>query len=223
MPLPEPKMMAKTITAIEVQKKNKERVNIFLDGQFAFGLNLFAAAQLKQGQPLTAAEVEALREADEHHTAYQRALHFLGFRPRSEAEVRHYLRGKAPSDEVIDAVIQRLQQEGYLNDESFTHFWVENREQFRPRSVQALRYELRQKGVERAVIEAAVATVDEDEAAWAAVEPKLARWRDLDQTALGRKISGFLGRRGFSYEVVQRTSRRAWAELGASGEPEDDE
>jgi regulatory protein len=216
-------MMAKIITAIEVQKKNKERVNIFLDGQFAFGLNLLAAAQLKKGQRLTAAEVEALREADEHHLAYQRALHFLGFRPRSEVEVRQHLHSKTYADEVIDVVVQRLQQEGYLDDHSFTQFWVENREQFRPRSARALRHELRQKGVERSVIDAAVAAMDEDAAAWAAVEPKLARWSALDQTEFGRKISGFPARRGFSYEVVRRISRRAWVELGKSGDLGDDE
>jgi regulatory protein len=215
--------MSKIITALEVQKKNKERVNVFLDGEFAFGLNLVAAAQLKKGQVLDAAEVEALRQADEQHIAYQRALHLLGFRPRSEAEVRHYLRGKAYSDEVIDTVVQRLQQEEYLDDRSFSEFWVENREQFRPRSARALRYELRQKGVDRSVIDAAVAAVDEDAAAWAAVEPKLARWQELDQTDVDRKISGFLARRGFSYEIVRRISRRAWAELDKSGELGDDE
>jgi regulatory protein len=216
-------MMTKTITAIEIQKKNKGRVNIFLDGQFAFGLNLFAAAQLKKGQTLTAAEVEALRVADEHHAAYQRALHFLGFRPRSEDEVRQHLRGKEHPADVIDAVVERLQQEKYLDDHSFSQFWVDNREQFRPRSARALRDELRQKGVERSIIEVAVAAVDEDAAAWAAVEPKLARWSNLDQTEFEVKISGFLARRGFSYEVVRRISRRAWVELGKSGDRGDDD
>jgi regulatory protein len=215
--------MSKIITALEVQKKNKERVNVFLDGEFAFGLNLMAAAQLKKGQVLAAAEIEALRQEDERHIAYQRALNLLGFRPRSEAEVRRYLRGKAYGDEVIDAVVQRLQQGEYLNDQSFSQFWVEGREQFSPRSARALRYELRQKGVERSVIDAAVAAVDEDAAAWAAVESKLARWQDLNQTDFERKISGFLARRGFSYEVVRRISRRAWAELGKSGELGDEE
>ncbi|RIK42225.1 MAG: RecX family transcriptional regulator [Chloroflexi bacterium] len=215
--------MSSTITALQIQKKNKDRVNVFLDGEFAFGLTLMAAAQLKKGQVLSAAEIEMLRQDDERHVAYQRAIHLLGFRPRSEAEVRQHLRDKGFAGEVIDAVVTQLVQEEYLDDESFTRFWMENREQFRPRSARALRHELRQKGVERAVIDAAVATVDEDAAAWAAVEPKLARWSDLDQTEFGRKITGFLGRRGFSYEVVRRISRRAWAELGKSGELGTDE
>ncbi|HMN29925.1 MAG TPA: RecX family transcriptional regulator, partial [Caldilineaceae bacterium] len=165
--------MSKTITALEIQKKNKERVNVFLDGEYAFSLNLMAAAQLKRGALLSESEMAQLRAEDNQLVAYQQALFFLGFRPRSQAEVIEHLRGKAYSDEVIEWVTERLAREGYVNDASFAQYWVENREQFRPRSARALRHELRQKGVARELISEAVAGLDEEAAAWAALEPKL--------------------------------------------------
>jgi regulatory protein len=216
-------LMSKTITALQIQKKNKERVNLFLDGEYAFSLNLMAAAQLKRGAVLSEAEIAELRADDSQLVAYQQAIFFLGFRPRSRAEVAEYLRGKEVSDEVIDEVTARLAREGYLNDTSFAQYWVENREQFRPRSVRALRHELQQKGVAREVISEAVTGLDEEASAWAALEPKLARWTSLEQAEFERKVIGFLARRGFNYTTIRTVSRRAWSEQGHPDNADDDE
>jgi regulatory protein len=71
------------VTALEIQKRNKERVNIFIDGEYAFSLNLMDAARLRKGQVLSETEINALRGEDAVIQAVDSASHFLGFRPRS--------------------------------------------------------------------------------------------------------------------------------------------
>ena len=83
--------MAQRITAIEPQQKNPQRVNIYLDGEFAFGLAVVVAAWLKVGQELGEEKIASLKMQDEREVTYQKALHFLSYRPRSSAEVRQNL------------------------------------------------------------------------------------------------------------------------------------
>ena len=202
--------MAGQITSLQQQKNNPERVSVFIDGEFAFGVTLDAALHLAKGQYLSDAEIAALRDDDEHERAYQSALHFLGARPRSSAEVRRNLRDKGFDDELIAGAIARLLEHGYLNDEEFARYWLDNRSRFRPRSAKAIRYELIQKGVERDAIDAALEELDEDAAAWDAAAAKIDRFRNLPQEEFERKLGAFLARRGFSFETARRTVSQAW-------------
>ena len=140
--------MAGTISSLQQQKNNPERVSVFIDGEFAFGVALDTAARLAKGQFLSDADIAALQTDDEHDRAYQSALHFLGSRPRSTTEVQRNLQEKGFADEAIAAAIARLLEHHYLDDEEFARYWLDNRSRFRPRSARAIRYELRQKGVE---------------------------------------------------------------------------
>jgi regulatory protein len=202
--------MGGIVTALEFQKGNKERVNVYLDGAYAFGLPaVIAATHLRRGQELSDAEIAMLRALDEQERAYEQALRFLRYRPRSQAEVERYLRRKRFAEEIVTHVMARLQEAGYLDDEAFARFWVENRQRFRPRSRRALGIELRQKGVEQDIIQEVVGEQDDEEAAWQAVEARLSRWRGLNEEQLQRKLNDFLGRRGFAHETIRAVYRRA--------------
>ena len=214
--------MGGTITALVAQKRNKERVNVYIDGEFAFGLALIEAAKLRKGQHLSDEEIERLKALDEVERAHERALHFLSYRPRSSEEVRRRLREKGFSDEAVEAVIERLERVGLLNDEAFARFWVENRENFSPRSMRALRYELRQKGVPEPVIESALAEMDEEDAAYRAAKARLRRYQDADERTFRKRLGDYLLRRGFSYSVVRDVLDRLWVEVSTHA-TEDDE
>ncbi len=203
--------MAGTITALKIQKHNKERVNVYLDEAYAFAVTVLVAATLKKGQYLTDPEIERFRSQDERHKAYLQAVRFLGFRSRSQQEMVGYLQEKGYAPEIVTDTINRLLKEHHLDDETFARFWLENRERFRPRGQQALRYELRQKGIANEVIETVLAGVDEDNLAWAAVERKLSQWQGLSEEDFRKKVLGFLSRRGFTYETVYQVVERAWA------------
>jgi regulatory protein len=208
--------MAGTITALKIQKRSKERVNLFLDDEYAFSVSLSVAATLKKEQYLSDADIEQLKDQYEQYKAYQHAVRFLSFRSRSQMEVENHLRSKDYAPDVISQTIERLTHEQVLDDEAFVRFWLEDRERFRPRGERGLRYELRQKGIADEVIDTVLADLDEDQLAWAAVEPKLRQWQQLDEANLKKKIFGFLSRRGFAYDVAQTVCRRAWESLHES-------
>ena len=207
-----------TITRLQVQKHNQERVNVFLDDEYAFAVALDIAVELRKGQELDAADIARLRDADTLTQAYQRAVRYLGSRPRSQAEIERYLRGKEYDDGVIAATVERLLVQGYLDDAAFAQYWRENRDRFRPRSAAALRAELRQKGVDRADVDEALDGLDEEAAAWAAVASKLPRWQTLPADEFNQKVSAFLARRGFGYATIRAVCRRARTEIDEAGE-----
>ena len=208
--------MAGKITSLKIQNRNKERVNVFLDDEYAFAVTVTVALTLKKGQYLTDNEIEQLKGQDEKDKAYSHALRYLGFRARSRQEVEQYLVKKGYTPPVVAATIQRLLDQEYLDDEVFARWWLENRQQFRPRSQRALRYELRQKGIANEIIETLFTNLDEEELAWAAVSPKLAQWQNFDQEKLKQKVLGFLSRRGFNYEIAHRIFDRAWTDLSST-------
>jgi regulatory protein len=202
----------KQITALVAQKRNRHRVNVFLDGRFAFGLTAIEAARLHVGQTLSDEEIAELRKRDALEAAHERALHFLSFRPRSASEVQRYLESKGVSAEHIQQVMERLARVGLVDDVAFARFWVENREQFRPRSVRALRYELRHKGLAPETIEAVLAGHDDLAVALEAARSQARRLRGLAQRDFQRRLGQFLARRGFDYETITEVVQRTWAE-----------
>ncbi|MCB0164377.1 MAG: RecX family transcriptional regulator [Anaerolineae bacterium] len=202
--------MSGTITKLEIQKRNKERVNVYLDERFAFGVMLSVGLELKKGQLLSDADIERLKQQDTRHKAYQRALNYLSFRARSRVEIERYLRDKKYEPDVIAATIERLDEEGLVDDSAFAESWVENRERLKPKGARALRYELQQKGLNESAIDAALEQIDEGELAWRAIEKKVRQWQALDEDGFKRKALGFLSRRGFDYDVTMETVERAW-------------
>lgn len=196
--------MAGTITRLQLQKGNQERVNVYLDDVFAFGLDILTAAQLYKGQVLTDAAIAELQDGNIRKRAYFAAVRLLGSRPRSISEIVKALQRKEYAEDVIEHAVQRLQTEGFLNDAEFARYWSENRTQFRPRSARALRYELRQKGVDSADIDPAVEDLDEDQAALAALQSRLRLWQRLPEEDARQKAIAFLARRGFSYTIANR-------------------
>lgn len=205
--------MSRKITALRVQQRNKERVSIFLDEEYAFSLPLVEAATLRKGQVLTAEDITRLQTIDERAQAFDRAVRFLAHRPRSIAEIRRKLREYEVDDEGIDEVIVRLERLGYVNDEEFARFWVRNREEFRPRGAMALRAELRQKGVSDQIIELAVADIDSYSSAYSAAQKKLRSYRGSDKQTFKRRLGGFLGRRGFDYGTIREVTENLIEEL----------
>ncbi len=201
------------ITAIEVQKKNRQRVNIFLDGEFAFGLSQLVAAWLKVGQELSEEKIASLQAEDAREVALQKALNFLSYRARSQEEIRQNLRKHAIPEAVIEEILERLQNVGLANDQQFAQAWVENRSTFRPRSRRVLSMELRQKGLGDEVIQTVLQdAVDEKTLAYQAAVRKARRLEGLEWPDFRRKLSEFLARRGFGYEVIGEAVRQIWRE-----------
>lgn len=207
--------MTHTITAIKTQSRNQQRVNIFLDGQFAFGLSRFVAAWLQPGQELSDEKISELRFQDSQEVAYQRALKFLNVRVRSRAEVESYLKEQDVPETMATSIIERLENLGLLDDRRFAQSWIENRNEYRPRSHRALAYELRQKGIASELIDETLEEIapDDLELAYQAAKKVSRKWQNYEYIKFRQRITGYLARRGFSYEVITQTIKRLWGEV----------
>ena len=216
-------LRAGIVTALEPQAKHAERYNLYIDDHFVLGLSAFVASQVRVGQRLDLKQLEQLARTEQVERAHEAALRRLETRPRSEAEIRSALAVKGFSADVCDEVVRRLADAGLVDDRDFARFWVENREGFRPRSARALKYELRRKGVSNEEISRVVRGVDEADSAYRAARPKAERLRNLDSMEFRNKLSGFLGRRGYDYQVIRNTVTKLWKELNTDSPDTDEE
>jgi regulatory protein len=144
------------------------------------------------------------------------ALRFLAQRPRSEREIRRRLAQAEPP--VIDAVVERLQAVGLIDDVAFAQYWLDQRQSFRPRGPRVLRSELRQHGVadELAAAVANQLTETAEEDAYRAAQRHAARWASLDERTFRARLGQFLARRGFDWDTISPVVDRLWAEVSTS-------
>ena len=190
-----------TITKLEYQKKNPGRINVYLNGEFAFGISRAAAPWLEEGNQLSKQQINELQSRDQLEKAYQRAINYLSYRSRSEKEVRQNLLKHQVEEETIDQVLEKLRQNSLVGDREFAQEWVENRSKFKPRGRIALSTELFQKGISQGIVNEVLEDLDEHDLALRFAQQKLPKIQHLDESAFQKKLSGLLSRRGFSYGV----------------------
>ena len=161
-----------------------------------------------------------------------KALNFVSFRPRSEKEIREFLEKKLRRLKVVDdptfqKILRRLSELGYLDDQKFAAWWIDQRSTNKPRGQHLVTQELKAKGVSREIIVELIENTRESggrELALAkkALEKKLMLWRRLPAVGQKKKIYAFLGRRGFAadtvFRVVDEVLGKSYNRLPESGE-----
>ena len=203
------------ITAIRAGRRPGKRVNIFLNGKFAFGLEaeLVVKEGLYVGQELSDSQIDTLAGSDHFERCLNAANRYLSYRPRSESELRERLYRRGFDGDNVEAVIARLKERGLVDDIAFAQFWKENREMFSPRSRWLTSLELRRKGVPAETIEQVVSSASDDDSAYRAALGKASRLSLSDYQSFRRKLDAYLQRSGLGYGVINRTVRRVWEEL----------
>ncbi len=204
--------MAGVITALKTQSKNRDRVNVYLDGAYQFSISWALAEGLQIGVAYTDQQITELKQRDLEEVNYRRALRLISRRPRSEFELRSYFEQKHVPIEVQDIVLDRLRDVNLVDDYAFARTWVENRLSFRPRSSRKLRDELRKKGVPREAIEAALEDYDDERAAYQAAQKAARRWSDSHWDEFRHRVGAYLTRRGFVYSLISPVVARVWHE-----------
>jgi regulatory protein len=213
-----------TITAIAAQAHDSQRVNLFIEGQFALGISLttLAAERLFVGMAVDEAVWARLEAAAQAEKAMLAAMRLLDARPRAAAELRTRLRRKEFPPDVIDAAIARLADLGLVDDAAFSRALIENRQTFRPRGRLAIRDELRRKGVGREVIDAALEELEEEpeaeqERAMAVARAAARRYAAApDRATFQRRLGGFLQRRGFALDTIRPILDILWKEQSSA-------
>ncbi len=201
----------RTITRLVVQKHDKTRASVYLDGSFAFGVHqeLVLKYGLRKGRVLTVEEQQAIERADRLMKAKAAGLHYVAHKARSEGEVRRKLREKDYDDAIVTQVVERLRELEYLDDAAYARDYVRGRFAHRGYGPVRLRQELRRREVDAALIEDALAEqLDEEALLQAARDHARKKWDLLDPGEDPRrrrqKLFAYLQRRGFTYDTIRR-------------------
>jgi len=203
------------ITALRMRKGRNKRVNVYLDGEFAFSLEAEVAVQegLRVDQELSPERAEEIASSNNYRRCYDAAALILSYRPRSEPELRDRLLTKGFPGTSIDQVITRLKEQGLVNDDSFAEFWMENRDTFSPRSRWLTGQELRRKGISEEIINRVAGSIDDEDSAYRAARKKARNLPRHDYQSFYRRLGDFLQRRGFDFGVIKVSVKRLWEEL----------
>lgn len=207
------------ITDISQAVRNPDRVNVSVDGKYRFSLDIYQLSDLgiKIGKEYTEDELSDLESESQFGKLYARALEYCLMRPHSAKEVRDYLwrktlaqksrnrkTGEIKTREGVsksntERVFNRLVERGYINDESFTRYWIENRNQTKGTSLRKLQNELRAKGIESSIVDAVLSESsrnDEDELS-KVIAKKQSKYSDE------QKLIQYLMRQGFRYDDIK--------------------
>lgn len=171
-------------------------------------VEILLKAGLKINQTISQEEIEKLIKENEYQKVYDQALKFLSYRPRSEKEMFDWFKRKEVGTEVQKLVLVKLKERNFIDDEEFARWWIEQRLNFRPLGLRLLARELQLKGIGREIIEKQTASlnesVNEEQMARKLIEKKIKAWAGLLPKERQQKLIGFLGRRGFSWEIIRQ-------------------
>jgi regulatory protein len=161
---------------------------------------------LKVKQELSDEKIEKIVKESEFQTVYDKLLKFASLRPRSKKEYDTWLKKHKVHKSLHKELFNRLKRLDFLDDKKFAVWWVQQRQQFRPKSVRALRLELRNKGINKEIIEEALKEegVDEYAAAKRILQKKTYMWKKYQGFEKRMKMSNFLARKGYSWDTVKK-------------------
>ena len=192
------------ITAITAQVKDKTRCNIYIDGRFCCGLTMETVVKnrLKVGKIVSAEELSAMQLESEKNTAFDKALTFLSATRKTEKEIRSHLFKKGYLPAVIDYVVEKLREYGFINDEEYAEAYTESAS--KKKGGRLIRMELKNKGLSEEAIENALSELDEGQELETAkgILEKYMRGKTADKATL-QKAYRHLMSKGFDYDTAK--------------------
>ncbi len=202
------------ITGMKKAKGREKRINVYLDGKLTIKLLAETALKegLKIGQEITNNQLEKLTGVNHYQRCYNAAVRFLGYRPRSEAEIKQRLQRHGYDADDIEKTLAKLKEQGLVDDIAFARYWRENRETFSPRSRRLTKMELKRKGLSSDVIEQVISEIDEKDSAYRAALSRARRLSLNDYQIFRQRLGSYLGRRGFNYGIIKEIIERVWQE-----------
>lgn len=189
------------ITKIEKQSKNKDRVNIFLDGEFCLGcsVELMVKFNLKENKEISEHELEQLVFENEKSLALKKAVELLGKNLKTKSQMKKYLKDKGYLPQIVDYVLEKLCEYNYINDENYAKIYV--------RSVKnkygklKIINELKAKGVKESDINAVMDSFETEEKVVFNLAEKYLKNKEINFETLS-KLYRFLISKGFEYDLV---------------------
>lgn len=135
--------------------------------------------------------------------AYQKALRYLSKSPKTIRQMKQYLTDKGHDADTVEQVLVKLSEFKYLDDNAFARQFIESRIRSKPKSIYALKFELRKKGIDPALAQELLEAYNDQDLALKAIEAKKQAWKHLDESECRKKMMNYLRYRGFNYGVCQ--------------------
>lgn len=191
------------ITDIQAQKRHANYFSVFVDNVFCFSLTdlELSNSSLRIGDQLSAADIERWQQESASSKAYNQVLHYLSYRMRTRQEVSQYLERKGWDEPVVEAVTDRLQDNGLVDDKDFGTAWIANRNNLKPVSKRRLAMELRRKGLDSATAEEVLSQVS-DEDQLEAIKAVVLKKRKLAKYADRQVLMRYLASQGFKFDLI---------------------
>ncbi|MCK5738102.1 RecX family transcriptional regulator [bacterium] len=197
------------ITRIEIQKRNPKRRSIYLDGEYAFGLDVEHVIRfnLHENDNIDTEVIETLLMAEEKKSAKEQALRLLAYRARSEKEMGDRLQKKGYDSDISAWVVAELKRLNFLSDQQFSLAFVRDKMRTKPMGPYLIRLELKKKGVTDSFIQAAIEEAYREksplEIATALGRKKFSQQPTLPLIKRKQRTGDLLTRRGFSWDIIR--------------------
>ncbi len=191
------------ITDISLQQNRAKRYNIYIDSAYHFSLSETQVGDLgiRIGDELSEARLHELEEASVAGKAFDQALNYLSYRPRSRMEMLRYLRRKHKDEHLAMTVVEELEQRNLVDDVKFATDWVEMRQALSPRSRMQLRAELREKGISANTIDAVLQGINAAAEVQVVIEV-IQKKRLLQRYTDRQKLIRYLAGKGFQFDII---------------------
>jgi regulatory protein len=215
------------ITDIQRQKRNTNRLSIYIDGKYAFSLDYdtLAGAGLHVGDEVTDELKAELVEKDGFARARDYAYSLLSYRDRTAHEIRERLGEKGFERTLVERVIALLREKGFVDDRAFALKWVDDIRASRPMGRLRIEHELRRRRVADRIIDEVcdlrVPIDAERELAESAAEKRIRVLAGHPREEAMRKLEAFLRGRGFDFDIIRELVKRYFGESRERGEVDD--
>lgn len=207
------------ITALEIQKRDSSRLNMYIDEDFFCGISLNVVAQfgIYQGKELLEDDLKKILNAELKARFFDRAVSYLVRSPKTEFQVRRYLKdlafkkkgkwfqdiSKEDLQSIEEDIVSRLLEYEYIDDEKYAKMFVESRIKNKPRGKNILFGELISKGVSKDIVEKVLSEMLCDEYS-ILISTYRKRFKDQSISFEDRKKIDFLRRKGFSWDLIEK-------------------
>ncbi|MCA9333201.1 RecX family transcriptional regulator [Candidatus Saccharibacteria bacterium] len=192
------------VTNIKQQAKNNKRYSIFIDHKYSFSLSEgeLLNRSVRIGQSYTSSEIKELKLISTRDKAYTQVINLIARRPRSEWEIRDYLRRKGNEDQSIEQIVNKLTINKLINDKEFALRWVENRRLLKNTSKRKLKLELISKHVAENIVDSVLAEDDTEEID--VLKELVSKKRKQTRYQDDLKLMQYLSRQGFNYDDIKQ-------------------
>ncbi|MGG1551214.1 regulatory protein RecX [Paenibacillus ferrarius] len=196
------------ITKVEKQKRGKHRYNIFLNEEYAFSVHedILVKHRLNKGETLFQDQLQTIVQDEERNLGYVKALHMVGRRPHSLAELKRKLKEKGFESDIVAWVANKLVEQNYINDEEYAKMLTDHRVVSQKKGRHLIRHELQQKGIHKDVVKDSIESINPEDEYAAAFKIAQTKWKQTSGKTVDRKrkTAAFLMRRGYAGALVQR-------------------